>query len=80
MRTKVQRWGNSLAVRIPRHLAVESRIRRGTDVEVSVRDGTLVVVPVRDRAYTLDELLLGVTKKNLHGETQTGRSIGREAW
>jgi antitoxin component of MazEF toxin-antitoxin module len=36
--------------------------------------------PARRRKYTLDELLARVTDQNLHGEIQTGSSVGREAW
>lgn len=80
MRVQVQKWGNSLALRIPRSFAVESHIEQGSMVELSLVEGKLVVVLVSKSAYTLDELLAGVTKKNLHSEVDTGAATGKELW
>ena len=80
MRAQVQKWGNSLALRIPRSFAVESAIEQGSEVELSLEDGKLVVTPVGKPAYTLDSLLEGVNRDNLHGEADTGLSVGNEAW
>ena len=80
MKVKVQKWGNSLALRIPKSFAVESSIEQGTLVDVSVVEGKLVVTPVTDKKYTLMELLDGVTKRNIHGEIDTGPSVGKELW
>jgi antitoxin MazE len=68
MKVQVQRWGNSLALRIPKSCAVESKIEQGSVVKVSVETGRLVVEPVTEADYTLEELLSGVTKRNLHAE------------
>lgn len=80
MRVQVRKWGNSLALRIPRSLAVESCIEQGSVVELSLMGGKLVVAPVSRTAYSLDELLAGVTRKNLHREMDTGAATGSEAW
>jgi antitoxin MazE len=80
MQTKIQRWGNSLGLRIPRSFAEEAGVGAGSQVDLSVRDGNLVVRPARRRTYRLSELLEKVTAKNLHDETDTGKSIGREVW
>lgn len=80
MRTSVQRWGNSLAVRIPKAIAVESDLGDGALVDVKVVRGKVVLIPLRTRKHTLAELLAGVTNGNLHGEIQTGRPVGRESW
>ena len=80
MRTQVQKWGNSLALRIPRALAAESEIEQGCEVELSLDEGRLVIAPVKRASRTLDSLLAGVTKDNQHGEVDTGPSVGREAW
>ena len=53
MRVKVQKWGNSLALRIPRSLAVESQIEKGSEVNVSLVEGNLVVTPVTKQRYVL---------------------------
>jgi len=67
MRTKVWRWGNSLAVRIPKRLAEKAELRPSTEVEVFLEDGELRVAPVHPR-WDLNQLLSKVTKRNLHGE------------
>jgi antitoxin MazE len=63
----VQRWGNSLAVRIPASIAKQLRILEGTAIEISVDDGTLVVRP-RRRRYRLKDLLRNCKPAQLHGE------------
>lgn len=79
MLTKLQQWGNSLALRIPRSFAAEAEVEAGSVVDISVgRDG-LRIRPVRRPSYELRKLLKGVSRKNLHGEVATGRRVGREA-
>ena len=80
MQTKIQRWGNSLGLRIPRSFAEEAGVKAGSQVDISVRDGDLVVRAVKRQTYRLSELLAKVTTKNLHGEVDTGEPIGREVW
>lgn len=80
MKVQVQKWGNSLALRIPKSCAVESSIEQGTLVDVSVVEGKLVVAPAMDKKYSLKELLDGVTKRNIHSEIDTGPSVGKESW
>lgn len=80
MRTNIQKWGNSLAVRIPKAFVKEARVAYGTPVDLSVDDGKIVIKPQAETKYTLDKLLGGVTKSNLHAEVATGKKAGREAW
>ncbi len=80
MQTKIQRWGNSLGLRIPRSFAQESGVGAGSEVDLSVQDGNLVVRPARRRTYRLKDLLRRVTAQNVHGEVDTGRPVGREIW
>jgi len=80
METRVQRWGNSLAIRIPKPLADEIGLQHNSPVQISLRDKALVVVPVRNPTLSLDALLAQVTPNNLHGEVQTGSAVGGEAW
>jgi antitoxin MazE len=80
MKTAVQRWGNSLALRIPRAFAAETRIQDGSEVELSLKGGALVVRPVRRRRIALTQLLKKVTPSNRHKEVQTGASVGQEIW
>jgi len=80
MQTKIQRWGNSLGLRIPRSFAEEAGVEAGSEVDLSVRDGDLVVRAAKRRAYRLSELLEKVTAENRHGEVDTGEPMGREVW
>lgn len=80
MKTRVQKWGNSLALRIPKPFAMEIGLRRNSPVEVSLVKGRLVIVPVIEPAWTLKYLLAQVNEENLHGEIETGPAVGREAW
>ncbi|MEK6537249.1 MAG: AbrB/MazE/SpoVT family DNA-binding domain-containing protein [Actinomycetota bacterium] len=74
----VQKWGNSLALRIPRPFAGEVGLREDSEVELRIVDGTLVVRPARK--FSLAGLLAGVTRRNLHGEVRTGGPVGNESW
>ncbi len=81
MLAKVQKWGNSLALRLPKTLATEADLHLDSAVKITVRDHTLIIEPVREKkAYDLDALLAGVTPGNLHGETDFGSPAGREEW
>ncbi len=80
MKTRVQKWGNSLALRIPKAFAAEAGLREDTPVEVTLRDGEIVIQRVSRTPLTLDELLRDVTDENLHGEWDTGPAVGREVW
>lgn len=79
MRTKVQRWGNSLGVRIPSPYAEETGLAEQSEVEISVAGGALLI-RLATRSFTLEELLTGVTESNIHGEVEFGRPAGREVW
>ena len=80
MKTKVQKWGNSLALRIPRPLAAGANVAAGTTVDIALREGKLIVEPIHAPHYDLDELLAGIDTTNLHAETATGTRVGREIW
>jgi antitoxin MazE len=80
MKTRIQKWGNSLALRIPKAVAAEVRLAEGTRVEVSLAEGKLVVRPLAPEAPSLEALLRGVTDDNLPGEWDTGPAVGREVW
>ncbi len=80
MKMQIQKWGNSLALRIPKSFAVESKVEQGSTVEVSLEKGKIVVTPVAEPEYSLGGLLAKVTKENIHAETDTGYPVGKEAW
>jgi antitoxin MazE len=80
MKTRIQKWGNSLALRIPKSFATEMHLEKGTLVEMSLHDGKLLVTPLLHPAITLEALLTHVTPQNLHHEIDTGSAVGGEVW
>ncbi|MBN1967565.1 MAG: AbrB/MazE/SpoVT family DNA-binding domain-containing protein [Anaerolineae bacterium] len=80
MITRIQKWGNSLALRIPKPFADAAGLDQNSPVEITFADGKIVVSPVSEPAYSLEGLLSQVTDDNLHGETDTGVPVGRESW
>lgn len=80
MKTRVQRWGNSLALRIPRAFATTLGISEESTLEMTIFDGKLVISIAEPPELTLTELLAGVTDENLHGEISMGPAVGEEAW
>lgn len=81
MQAKVQKWGNSLAIRIPKALAEETGLYDHANVNLTLEDGRLVIEPLREgNKYQLEELLLEVNDTNLHGEYLFGDAEGREIW
>ena len=80
MKTKIQKWGNSLALRIPKSFAGEVGLQKETAVEVSLADGKIIIAPVFKPKLTLKQLLANVTEDNLHDEIDTGAAVGHEAW
>jgi antitoxin MazE len=79
MRAKAQKWGNSLAVRIPKAVADEAGVREEDELDIEVVAQVIRLKP-RRRELTLEQLVSGITPENLHGETDFGRPAGREAW
>lgn len=80
MLTKVQKWGNSLALRIPKAFALDAQLENNSVVEVSLIDGQIVIKPVSMPAWTLVQLLSGINSENIHRETETGVAVGNEVW
>ncbi len=80
MIARIQKWGNSLAVRIPKSVAEDPRIRVGSSVELSVEEGRLVIAPRNTRKYTLKELVDKMTPEDMYGETDWGPPAANEVW
>ena len=80
MLTKIQKWGNSLALRIPKAFALDAQLKNNSVVEVALVDGQIVIKPVAQPVWSLEQLLSGITDNNLHGETDTGAAAGNEVW
>ena len=80
MRTRVQKWGNSLGARIPRGLADEVGLGAGTEVSLTAKDGELVLRPSLPSRLRLADLLAGITPENIHASVDTGDAVGSEAF
>jgi len=79
MKTRVKKWGNSLAVRIPQHVIREAGLANNTAVEMKVEEGKLIIQRTEDTP-TLEALLAKVTPENLHTAVDTGEAVGNEVW
>jgi antitoxin MazE len=78
--TQVAKWGNSLAVRIPKVVAEDAQLREGEPVTVTIPiEGGLLIKPSR-RKYQLKQLVAQITAKNRHEETDWGKPKGKELW
>lgn len=80
MKTRIQKWGNSLAIRIPKPFAEETGLQQESAVELHIEDGQLVVRPIVEQSYSLDALLAQVTDDNVHSEVDAGAAFGSEIW
>ena len=80
MRTRVQKWGNSLAVRILNAFAAEIGLDFEQEVELTLSDGKLLLVPVPQPAMTLQALLADIPPDNLHAEVDSNKPVGNEMW
>jgi antitoxin MazE len=80
MVTKIQKWGNSLGLRIPKSLAKDAGVEEGSPVDISIDGGKLVIQPVRPSKYELKDLVSQIREDNIHDEIPTGDPVGREVW
>jgi len=78
MQTKVQTWGNSLGVRIPRGLAEKVGLKAGTEVSLTAKDGELDLRPSLPSRLKLADLLVGITPENIHASIDSGDAVGTE--
>ena len=79
MVTSIQRWGNSLAIRIPKPFASQAGLSEDTDVEIVVQGDHIVISPAK-KQWKLEKLLAGVSRANRHREIEWGRPRGGESW
>ena len=80
MLTKIQKWGNSLALRIPKAFALDAQLENDSIVEISIVDGQIIITPVIAPSWSLEDLLAGINENNLHQEIDTGFAEGNEVW
>ena len=80
MNLSIQKWGNSLALRIPSSIAKDIHLHRGSQVEVDIVNGAVMLKPSKQKKYSLSQLLKAISKSNLHSEQNWGIPQGKEVW
>lgn len=80
MQTKIKKWGNSLALRIPKSFALHANLRQDELVDITIDKEKIIITPIGEKEYSLDELLECVSEDNLHVEFDTGVPVGKEIW
>ncbi|MBA3036644.1 MAG: AbrB/MazE/SpoVT family DNA-binding domain-containing protein [Desulfobacterium sp.] len=80
MQTKIQKWGNSLALRIPKSFAIDANLRQNETVDLTLDKDKIIITIIGEKEYSLDELLEGVSENNLHSEFDPGAPVGKETW
>ena len=73
----IQKWGNSLGLRIPSEVVKKMGLKSGDEVSCDL-EGDTIVIHIQKPKYSLDKLLDGVTEENSHEETDTGEALGNE--
>ena len=80
MRATITRWGQGLALRVPRKLALEAGLSEGAEVELTAHPGGLDVAAVAGHVPSLAELLAQITDANRHEAVDSGPAVGAEVW
>lgn len=80
MITKIQKWGNSLGIRLPSVFIKELKLKENSAVEIKVADKKIVIEPVEIAQYDLDYLLSKVSEENIHKEIFINSPEGKEIW
>lgn len=71
--TTVQKWGNSLGVRIPKDIADKIKIHQGSEIEMSLKEDKIILMPKKPQIrYSLDDLLAQCKPENRHDEIDFG--------
>jgi antitoxin MazE len=78
MQTIIKKWGNSPALRLSAAVMKSAHLNIDQLVSVKVQKGRIVIEPMVKQEYQLNDLLAGITAKNLHGEVDFGNPVGKE--
>jgi len=77
MKTQMVKWGNSLAVRIPKHVVAEAKLREGDSLEIEAAEGR-VELRRATKVPTLTQLISKITPENRYAEVSVGAEVGKE--
>lgn len=80
MTTKVQKWGNSLAVRLPKKVTDGIGLRQGSAVSIIFDEDLISIKPISKKKETLEQMVRKINKKNRHAEIDWGKPVGKEVW
>ncbi|MDP2915637.1 MAG: AbrB/MazE/SpoVT family DNA-binding domain-containing protein [Candidatus Aminicenantes bacterium] len=80
MVSRILKWGNSLAIRIPKVFADEMNVAENTSIQMVLKEGALQITPITETGWDLVDLLAGVKAENLHDEWETDKPVGKEQW
>ena len=80
MKVLLKKWGNSAAVRIPASIMEAAHLNLDQAVDVKEEDGRIIIAPNRPKVFSLEDLVAGITRANLHDSIDTGPAVGREVW
>lgn len=78
MSAKIQKWGNSLGVRIPKNIIDTIELEENSEVEIETKDGAIIIFP-KKKKQSLSSLLSQITKSNLH-KVDEDEIEGAEVW
>jgi len=78
MQTKIKKWGNSLALRIPKTFALNANLKEDKLVDISLDNESIIITPINNKKYSLNELLANISDENLYNEFDTGAPVGKE--
>jgi len=78
MTTKLQKWGNSYAVRIPKNFIQDLVLSGGSEIEIKYHNKSLVITPKKQKQYALKDLIKRITPKNRHKVVFDGQDVGKE--
>jgi antitoxin MazE len=80
MTTTVQKWGNSLGIRIPKAIIEAIGAREGRELRITTQQHKMVIELVQTETIDIEKLIKKITLQNAHAEIQWGAAVGDEVW
>ena len=77
MQGAIAKWGNSLALRLPKGVAEDANLSEGADVDIQVQDGSIIIRAAKKR-YNIDDLMNEFKPEHRRPEFDWGRPVGKE--
>ncbi len=77
MNTQIKKWGNSLAVRLPKNILDKTNLKEGEFIFLDFKHGFITLKPAVKKE-TLEDFVNKITPQNRHGEVDWGEDVGNE--